>query len=139
MKSIILFLVSMFILLSCGISDNFTEPPCNEFYYGTVQVKFENGKPCTTAWAQLQVLVNQFHQVTADTGGWLQFKADFGCSEDNLDIELCPCTIYIERPESLDDSSKVIWRGDVEMIRSSSNISPWPDPLEIIIPDSLAP
>jgi hypothetical protein len=95
-------------------------------YRAKINVKYENGEPCITAYAKYDNT-----NVDADTNGVLWFNHRVRSKERPPETKEYYCIVYKNR-----DNAK-IWEGDIEMIRCGDYLEcGWPEPfVEIVIPD----
>jgi len=143
MKSIILFLVSMFICLGCknGYDPNTkTEIPryrdikvpppsydvgSQDFYKATLLVKFENGDPCTTAY------VSTPYDCRKNENGILKLYHNCFSDESNPPSKSILCTVHVGR----NIHNPVAWKSNILFIKDDVKNDIWPEPTEIVIPD----
>jgi hypothetical protein len=118
---------------------------CYDEYRASLSVHYESGKPCIKAWAYIEENTNVWSGSEADSNGIIRLSYSIDYDENNPDIKIFPCYVYIDatilpEPSTLEDA---IWYGDVGMFNVSIPFAPedfWPDPfIEVVIPDSLAP
>jgi len=98
--------------------------PCMFNFKACVQVIFENGDPCTTAYARCMRDVAH-----ADSNGIIKFQDNKLCDDPELYGDTSLCTIW-------NDASyiykHIVWQGQVVLITGSSE---YPDPQIIVIPN----
>ena len=146
MKSMFMFLVSMFILVSCDYGLNFdwgqgNVPPgrtCYDFYKATITVEYESGEPCISAYACIMITKNRYRSSHADSTGMIKLLYEPNCDEYDINALVFPCDVYRAYPSD-SISINVIWSDVIQMFKSDSRDGEWPEPyIEIVIPDSLA-
>ena len=140
MKAIMLIVVSVFILNGCknilewiweGDPNIKFAPIEEEIYWAYIQVKFENGNPCT--WA-----VTQDGKFKADENGRMQISSYYHLN-DGENREALADTITQElRIYNHPWGDLMVWKGDIKLIRYVEG-RPWPPKNFVItIPDQYA-
>jgi len=114
----------MFILAGCGPLDPHS-PICNIYYKAIVNVRFENGDPCPTAYAK----TGNHH---ADSSGTLKISFYERCGNNDPETKNPIYAIY-ESPEGTK-----IWEVRIVMIKYNKFSGEWPASfMTIVVPDSL--
>ena len=132
MQIFILLAVSVVILSGCDMSmgsldlkgEGDGSNVCSIYYKAVVHVQYQNGDPCTTAFAKS----DDFIMFNADSAGDLKIRISENCSENNYKIKSYPFVIYEEH------HGKKIWEGDILLGKFNTYEGEWPDPfIEIVI------
>jgi len=129
-----LIVMSMFFLTGCDMSlgpilDLKGNDLSYYYYTATITVSYENGDPCTTAFAKSK---NEEWYYSADSAGVVKFCEQIWREEYSAPTKPDSCIVYKARNE------EIIWEGIIQLIRYNEYPDVMPKPaVEIVIPDNL--
>jgi len=148
MKFLMLSVASICILWGCNFSmgplhgnssglggGKSTYTPPYEYYSADILVIYEDGEPCTTAYASnITYAERGIWYVYAGTNGVISLESKLILDEDNPQVKMCTCSVFKQSEWDPDDGENIIWSGEIPLYRWDI-ADQYPDyVLELVIP-----